>query len=134
MQKEQEMKSFNENLYWSLAELFPEMTVRSLSQMMGKSEGYWSSLSAQNISVSTAALVQLIETLEFRKSRLEPFSKSVQRVDEVQELIAHELIERFRSKTGLDYAAGQNAEAVNPGLSGNHKQDWTPLPFLVVSY
>ena len=76
MQKEQEMKSFNENLFWSLAELFPDMTVRSLSQMMGKSEGYWSSLSAQNISVSTAALVQLIETLEFRKSRLEPFSKS----------------------------------------------------------
>lgn len=134
MQKEIEMKSFNENLYWSLAELFPEMTVRSLSRMMGKSEGYWSSLNAQHMPVSTAALAQLLETLEFRKTRLAPSSQAVHRVDKVQELIALELIERFRHKTGLEYGIASSAGSVNAGIKATQPKELLPMPFCVVSY
>ncbi len=44
---------FNRDLYWALADLYPEMTVRSLSRLMGKSAGYWSSINAQKIAVSS---------------------------------------------------------------------------------
>jgi hypothetical protein len=31
---------FNTDLYWAMAEVYPNITVRSLSKMMGKSAGY----------------------------------------------------------------------------------------------
>jgi hypothetical protein len=35
---------FNTDLYWALAKVYPNITVRKLSKMMGKSAGYWSSM------------------------------------------------------------------------------------------
>jgi hypothetical protein len=63
------MTQFNRDLYWSLADLFPEMTVRSLSRMMGKSDGYWSSVNAQKMAVPNTALVHLLDALEFLDGR-----------------------------------------------------------------
>ena len=55
------------HLYWALAEVFPNITVRSLSKMMGKSAGYWSSVNSQQHAVGTSALVQLLDALECQK-------------------------------------------------------------------
>ncbi len=119
---------FNRDLYWALSDLYPEMTVRSLSRLMGKSAGYWSSINAQKIPVSNDALVQLLDALEFLDGRTNPYDTKKKRILEVKTLISDELIFRFYEKTGIDQAGSFNSAQKAPvGHYG-------AMPFVFSSY
>ncbi|HQR85411.1 MAG TPA: hypothetical protein PKY33_01570 [Limnohabitans sp.] len=119
---------FNNDLYWALADLFPEMTVRSLSRMMGKSDGYWSSVNAQKMAVPNPALVQLLDALEFLDGRTDPYAVKKKRIDEVRTLITDELIARFHEKTGIDQSGSFQFARNDPAAH------YGALPFMVSSY
>ncbi len=119
---------FNRDLYWALADLYPEMTVRSLSRLMGKSAGYWSSINAQKISVSNDALVQLLDALAFSSITADPYSLKKTKINEIKKFIIEELIARFHEKTGIDQAGSFNSAPKDP--VGNYGA----LPFMVSSY
>lgn len=122
------MVRFNKDLYWALADLYPEMTVRSLSRMMGKSDGYWSSVNAQKLAVPNAALVQLLDSLEFLDGGTDPYAAKKKRIDEVKALIADELIARFHEKTGIDLSGSFQSARKDPAAH------FGALPFMVSSY
>jgi hypothetical protein len=122
------MMRFNNDLYWALIDLYPEMTVRSLSRMMGKSDGYWSSINAQKMAVPNAALVQLLGALEFLDGRTDPYAAKKKRIDEVRALISDELIARFHQKTGIDQSGSFQSAKSDPATH------YGALPFMVSSY
>ncbi len=119
---------FNRNLYWALADLYPEMTVRSLSHLMGKSPGYWSSINSQKMPVPNSALVQLLDALEFLDCRIDAYSPKKIRVSEVKAMITEELIARFCEKTGVDATGSFQAVRKDPATH------YGALPFMVSSY
>ena len=119
---------FNTDLYWALVELFPNITVRSLSKMMGKSAGYWSSVNAQQQAVGTSALVQLLNALECQKIQASEGGARRQKLDRVSVLITHELVARFEAETGLGSHALINAQP-KPTLD-----NFGAMPFLVATY
>ncbi len=119
---------FNNDLYLALVDLFPEMTVRSLSRMMGKSDGYWSSVKAQKMAISNAALVQLLDALEFLDGRTDPYAVKKKRIDEVRAFITDELIARFHEKTGIDQSGTFQS------LRNDPASHYGALPFMVSSY
>ena len=56
------MKS-TKDIYELTQKAIPDMTVRRFSRYCGKSEGYYGSLIAQNLDLSTNALIHLAEVL-----------------------------------------------------------------------
>ena len=119
---------FNIDLYWALAEVYPNITVRSLSKMMGKSPGYWSSVNTQQYAVGTSALVQLLDDLECQKIQASEGSARLQKLDRVSVMITQELVTRFEAQTGLESHALISAQpkAVRDSFGA--------MPFLVASY
>ena len=122
------MTQFNNDLYWALVDLLPEMTVRSLSRMMGKSDGYWSSVNAQKMAVPNTALVHLLDALEFLDGRTDTYAAKKKRIDEVKAFITDELIARFHEKTGIDQAGSFQSSRKD------HDAHYGALPFMVSSY
>jgi hypothetical protein len=119
---------FNTDLYWALAEVFPNITVRSISKMMGKSSGYWSSVNAQQHTVGTSALVQLLDALECQKIQASEGSSRRQKLDRVSVMIVQELVSRFEAQTGLEsHALTSDQAKVVPDNFG-------AMPFLVANY
>ena len=119
---------FNSDLYWALAEVFPNITVRSLSKMMGKSAGYWSSVNAQQHAVGTSALVQLLDALECQKIQAPEGSARRLKLDRVSVMITQELVTRFEAQTGLESRA---LIAAHPKAV---RDNFGAMPFLVASY
>ncbi len=119
---------FNRDLYWALADLYPEMTVRSLSRMMGKSDGYWSSVNAQKMAVPNGALVQLLDALEFLDGRTDPYAAKKKKINAAKEMIVEELIARFHEKTGIAQSGSFQSAQKDPATH------YGALPFMVSSY
>lgn len=88
-------QSFEQSLYNQMCAVFPETTVRSFSAALGKSAGYWSSVNAQRLKVSNAALLHLIDHLECKKIRLEISSARRQGIEKIQKHISAELLDRL---------------------------------------
>lgn len=85
---------FEEQLYESVCRVFPGTTVRSFSRWMGKSEGYWSSIMAQQLSVSNSALGHLVDVLAVQKLQSQAVPTRVEKISQLQELIAEEISNR----------------------------------------
>ncbi|WP_146179705.1 hypothetical protein [Limnohabitans parvus] len=60
--------SFTKELFEQTAQALPEITTRTFSKYCGKSEGYYGSIRAQNVEISTNSLVYLAEILQYRNS------------------------------------------------------------------
>ena len=119
---------FNTDLYWALAEVFPHITVRSLSKMMGKSAGYWSSVNAQQHAIGTSALVQLLDALQCQKIQTSEGSSISQKLDRVSVMITQELVLRFEAQTGMEV---NDLIAVQ---AKDFRDNFGAMPFLVGSY
>jgi predicted trehalose synthase len=89
------MKKFEDELYDAMCEAIPGTTVRSFSQALGMSDGYWSSLRSQSLSVSKSALVHLSEYLDVRELLLQKESCQSRKLKQVQAMIAREMVRRF---------------------------------------
>ena len=119
---------FNTELYWALLEIYPNLTVRSISKMMGKSQGYWSSVNAQNIAVSTSALVHLLDALTCLKIQSIPGSTRFERLILLTTKIEQELFTRFQEITGLE-ALVITERPISP-----KNDNYSVMPFVVSSY
>lgn len=84
--------SFTKQLFDKTSMALPDVTARTFSRYLGKSEGYFGSISAQNLNISTNSLLYLSEVLEHKK-----LSDPNQYISEIQEMIAQEVARRFQS-------------------------------------
>jgi hypothetical protein len=90
-----EDQSFEQYLYSQMCWVFPETTVRSFSAALGKSAGYWSSVCAQGLKVSNAALLHLMDHLECKKIRLGASTACRNGIEKIQRQITEELLGRL---------------------------------------
>lgn len=93
---------FEDQLYEDFCYVFPNTTVRSFSSLLGKSEGYWSSINSQKLQASQSALVSLYEAISARKILLEQSSAVYGKLCLIQRMIEDELVQRFFLKTGFE--------------------------------
>ncbi len=84
--------SFTKQLFEMTSLALPDVTARTFSRYLGKSEGYYGSVTAQNLDISTNSLLFLSEVLEHKNS----ISPS-KRIAEVQSLIAQEVARRMQT-------------------------------------
>lgn len=83
--------SFTKQIYQYTAMALPDITARSFSRYCGKSEGYFGSISAQNLDISTNGLLYLSEVLEHKKT-----TNPNKLIAETQSLIAAEIARRIQ--------------------------------------
>lgn len=84
--------SFTKQIYQYTAMALPDITARSFSRYCGKSEGYYGSISAQNLDISTNGLLYLSEVLEHKKT-----TNPNKLITETQKLIADEIARRMQA-------------------------------------
>jgi len=118
---------FEIELYESLKAIFPTLSVRGMSKLLGKSSGYWSSIMAQQLSVSNQSLVQLLDALECQKILSSPTTPKSSKISSVQEFIVNELAMRFQVQTGLEQVGEYN-------YSQRDDSTYDAMPFIVSSY
>ncbi len=126
------MKTFEDQLYESVACVLPDLTVRKMSKFMGKSEGYWSSLMAQGLPVSNDALCCLISYLETRKVTSANTPNFNQRVASAQRFISQEIVKRFNTEY-WEYVH----QAQDPAEDYRRRTEISssdPMPFIVSHY
>ena len=61
------IQSFEQELYEAVGRAFPGLTVRSMSKLLGKSSGYWSSMTSQKLPLPTDTLMHLADVVECQK-------------------------------------------------------------------
>jgi len=83
--------NFTKHLFLMTSMVLPNITARTFSRYLGKSEGYYGSISAQNLDISTNSLLFLAEVLDHKNS-LSPNK----RVTELQSMIAQEVARRMQ--------------------------------------
>jgi hypothetical protein len=121
-------QSFELRLYSQMCRVFPETTVRSFSAALGKSAGYWSSVCAQGLKISNAALLHLMDHLECKKIRLDASNGRRQDIEKIQRQITEQLLAR------LDLSAETPASKGNEGFSSDKLLPTAidqPLPFVI---
>lgn len=84
--------SFTKQIFDMASMALPDMTTRTFSRYCGKSEGYYGSISAQKLPISTNSLLYLSEVLEHKK--VESPNKHI---TELQLMIAQEVARRMQS-------------------------------------
>lgn len=83
--------SFTKQLFEMTSMALPEVTARTFSRYLGKSEGYYGSITAQNLDISTNSLLFLAEVLD-HKNTISPNK----RITELQSMIAQEVARRMQ--------------------------------------
>ena len=84
--------TFTKQLFDLTSMAFPDVTTRTFSRYLGKSEGYYGSISAQNLDISTNSLLYLFEVLEHKKA-----TSPNRYILELQSMIAKEVARRMQS-------------------------------------
>jgi hypothetical protein len=91
LQGRQQM-SFTRQLFDLTAMALPNITARTFSRYCGKSEGYYGSISAQNLDISTNSLLYLSEVLEHKRA-----TSPNRYITELQDMIAKEVARRMNT-------------------------------------
>jgi hypothetical protein len=84
--------NFTKKLFEMTSMALPDVTARTFSAYLGKSEGYYGSISAQNLNISTNSLLYLSEVLEHKR-----VTSPNQYITEIQQMIALEVARRVQS-------------------------------------
>lgn len=122
--------TFEQELYEAVGRAFPGLTVRTMSRLLGKSSGYWSSVTSQNLPLSTDALTHLSDVIECQQVMCPLDSRRGQRLADAQQLICEQLSAR------LEVLRAYLPEHSHPSDSRNlWKQEIVqPMPFLISTY
>ena len=118
---------FEYALYQSLKAIYPTLSVRGMSKLLGKSPGYWSSILAQQLPVSNPSLVHLLDALECQKILSPPGTPKATKIAAVQEFIVSELAMRFQVQTGLEQVGEYS-------YTQRDETTYDAMPFIVSSY
>ena len=84
--------NFTKQLFQMTSAALPDVTARTFSRYLGKSEGYYGSVSSQNLDIPTNSLLYLSEILEHKYSLTQS-----KRIAEVQSMIAKEVARRMHT-------------------------------------
>ena len=84
--------SFTKQLFEMTSMALPDVTARTFSRYLGKSEGYYGSITAQNLDISTNSLLFLSELLDQKSS-----NTPNKRITELQSMIAQEVARRMQT-------------------------------------
>ena len=123
-------QTFEQELYEAVGRAFPGLTVRSMSKLLGKSSGYWSSVTSQNLPLSTDALTHLSEVIECQQIMCRLDSRRGQKLADAQQLICDQLSAR------LEVLRAYLPDHSHPSDSRHlWKQGIVqPMPFIVSTY
>ena len=84
--------SFTKQIFDMASMALPDITTRTFSRCCGKSEGYYGSIIAQKLPISTNSLLYLSEVLEHKKAQ-----SPNKHITELQLMIAQEVAKRMQS-------------------------------------
>ncbi len=123
--------SFTKQLFEMTSMALPGVTARTFSRYLGKSEGYYGSISAQNLAISTTGLLFLSEILEQHNTRNQNNPSQDKYITEIQNLIAQEIARRMQQLDTVNLAVRKmviRAVATSYMQSGN---DYSAPPIVI---
>ncbi len=82
--------NFNEQLFDKTRKAIPNITTRSISRYMGKSDGYWSSMTSQGSAITTDALLSFASVLDFIRNE-SPNKQLTELISFVENEVAHRM-------------------------------------------
>lgn len=90
--------TFTQKLFEQVCEAVPNTTARTFSRDCGRSEGYYGSITAQKLPITTNALMCLAEVMECRKELMRDMTpRKLAKIEEVQQVIATEIAWRMQN-------------------------------------
>ena len=124
---------FTQQIYEQVHIAIPDTTTRTFSRDCGKSEGYYGSITAQKLPISTNALICLVEVLECRKELLGRHSTNarLQHIEEAQQMIADEIANRMQSIHTDDYKIRKMIIGSVARIVVAREQQYYPLTFIM---
>jgi len=121
---------FNRQIFEQVKQVIPNLTTRTFSRYLGKSEGYYGSINAQNIAISTNSLLYLAEILESYKELKQLTEHKAAIVNDIQNTIAGEVASRAHA---IDCDNHRIREMVLKSIAKiNLHNDYACYPFVVV--
>lgn len=125
--------TFEQDLYRAMCVACPTTTVRTFSQWLGRSEGYWSSITAQKLPVSNTALMHLNDYIECRKMLIENSERGHMRLSDIQRMIAREIVNRFALENeSFDEVWDEVSQSLRNELAQQH-ENYGVMPFVMSS-
>ena len=125
--------TFTQQIYEQVHAAIPNTTTRTFSRDCGKSEGYYGSITAQKLPISTNALICLVEVLECRKELLGQHltNTRLQHIEEAQQMIADEIANRMQSIHTDDYKIRKMIIGSVARIVVAREQQYYPLTFIM---
>jgi len=125
--------TFTQAIYEQVYAALPNTTTRTFSSYCGKSEGYYGSITAQNLPISTNALICLAEVLEARKILLgaKLTDKRQSDIDLAQQMIADEIAARMQDINSNDYKIRKMIISSVAKSIAKHEQQFYPPIFIM---
>lgn len=118
---------FKNELYGKIKTAMPEMTVREFSRYCGKSEGYYGSITAQDLPLSTNALLHLAEVLTHAHANQPSPSLNSALV-----MIAEEVARRIQHIDTQNWSVREMViKAVARAQVSNTRQNVAPMPIVL---
>lgn len=119
--------TFTNDLYGNIKAAVPDMTVRRFSRYCGMSEGYYGSITAQSLPLSTNALIHLAEVLTHMQQ-----IKPSHALDAALAMIADEVARRMQSINSSNWSVRQMiVKAVAKAQISRVDNNLAPLPIVV---
>lgn len=122
--------TITQQIYEQVCAAIPSTTTRTFSRDCGKSEGYYGSITAQQLPISTNALICLAEVLECRKQLLgnKLTQTRLQRIDDAQQMIADEVATRMQHINTDDFKVRTMiVNAVARTVATNNQSHYPPI-------
>jgi hypothetical protein len=133
MQIEIHDNAFAQELFESVSALWPHTSVRSFSRALSMSTGYWSSIKAQNLPISSKALTNLSTLLEQRMIT-EKYDATKLKMRAIQSKINCELARRFLAQVEADEGVLEELGKLIDTDARSGCTSSLPMPFIFTSY
>lgn len=89
-----ETMTFTQKLYEQIGNALPGTTSRSFSRLCGRSEGYFGSITAQQLLISTNSIIYLAEAMEQLMIYQRDQPHTARKMRQIQQSIAEEIARR----------------------------------------
>jgi hypothetical protein len=127
-------RTFEQQLYEAMGHAYPGLTVRSMSKFLGKSTGYWSSMTSQKLPLPTETLMYLSDLVECQKIMLPWGSGRALKLEKVQSLLCEEFSARLAMIRSYLKATDPHSDEAWVQKDQLHTNVFEPLPFLIGRY
>jgi len=125
--------TFDDELFTLISHLWPHTSVRSFSRALGRSAGYWSSIKAQKLPISSKALMNLSTLLEQRMIT-EKYDATKLKMRTIQTKINCELARRFLAQVEADEGVLEELGKLIDTDARSGCTSSLPMPFIFTSY